>query len=141
MTDQYNSMFVNTSVPQLSAGVHAVQGRRSSMEDDHIILLDLDKALGVKTHKKYEPHAFFGVFDGHGGAASSEYARKQLASFITEAKHFGDCEDATAALVEGFMKCDRMLLETGADKSSGSTLVTALVRSRTLWVANAGGKK
>ena len=52
---------------RLRYGVCGMQGWRKTMEDSHIV--DLELADGV---------SFFGVYDGHGGAQVAEHVRDQL---------------------------------------------------------------
>ena len=65
---------------ELACSVYSMQGRREYMEDDFAIqfpppapLDDGGESEGVG--ERGEEPALFGVFDGHGGARVSQYAR------------------------------------------------------------------
>jgi hypothetical protein len=62
------------------AAESSAQGVRSSMEDETVILLDMNavleedpSAIGLE-----QSAAYFGVFDGHGGKAASQFSAKHL---------------------------------------------------------------
>ncbi len=57
--------------------VSSMQGWRATMEDTHI----LEPCL--KVGEKLEDHAFFGVFDGHGGYFTSQYVSENFSHILT----------------------------------------------------------
>jgi len=55
----------------------SLQGRRSSNEDQHFHLINLDN-----TNRKLNRVNFVGVFDGHGGKLVSKYLKKIYQNFL-----------------------------------------------------------
>jgi protein phosphatase 1L len=80
---------------------------------------------------------FFGVFDGHSGRRACEYARDNLPRQVHSELSKSETEEA---LRRAFLKTDEDFLKIAHKEGlgDGSTAITALVRGRTLWVANAG---
>jgi serine/threonine protein phosphatase PrpC len=64
----------------VAAGVHSIQGKRPHMEDTYQAAVD----LGGDPTK-----AFYGVFDGHGGAHASEYTAENLHKLILQQNYDG----------------------------------------------------
>lgn len=52
---------------------------------------------------------FFGVFDGHGGAACADYLRDNLHNFVVQNDKFP--MDPEQAIKEGFRECERSFLQ------------------------------
>ena len=61
----------------VSFAVSSMQGWRATMEDTHI----LEPSLKVK--EELQDHAFFGVFDGHGGYFTSQHVSENLNRILT----------------------------------------------------------
>lgn len=82
---------------KLKFGVSAMQGWRSSMEDAHSAILDLD-----------EHTSFFGVYDGHGGKVVSKFCAKHLHAQVlrSEAYTRGDLSES---LQNAFLRMDEMM--------------------------------
>ncbi len=80
---------------------------------------------------------FFGVFDGHSGRRACEYARDNLPRQVHTELSKAEPDEA---LRRAFLKTDEEFLKIANKEGlgDGSTAITALVRGRTLWVANAG---
>lgn len=55
-----------------------------------------------------EPQAFFGVYDGHGGAEAARFTQAQLHCNIVSRETF--CDDLPKALVEGYLETDKQFL-------------------------------
>jgi protein phosphatase 1L len=85
----------------------------------------------------FQTVCFFGVFDGHSGRRACEFARDNLPAQLLAELHKSEPEDA---LRRAFLKTDEEFLKIAHKEGlyDGSTAITALVRGRTLWVANAG---
>lgn len=112
-----------------NVGVAEVNGWRTSMEDAHVIFLK-------------DTWAFFGVFDGHGGAACSAFVAKRFNEEL-ETKGCPEDEVAIKKLVLGI---DKEFLDT--DQPSGSTGTMCIVHKpkqagdrHTLRVINAGDSR
>eukprot|EP00049_Salpingoeca_infusionum_P017889 m.354795 g.354795 ORF g.354795 m.354795 type:complete len:374 (+) comp17104_c0_seq1:488-1609(+) len=115
--------------------VFTSRGRRPQMEDKHVIFPDLNSLCDLQD---YPPQAFYGVYDGHGGAEAAKYAMAQLHHCVVTQPMFRD--DPVKALEEGFLKCDREFVEKSQRDcmTSGATAVVTLIRGRKLYVAWAG---
>ncbi|KAK6935711.1 PPM-type phosphatase-like domain [Dillenia turbinata] len=107
--------------------VYCKKGRREAMEDRYSASVDL---LG-------DPKlAFFGIYDGHGGAKAAEFAAQNLhKNIVDEVVRRGD-EEIEEAIKHGYLKTDDDFLKE--DLHGGSCCVTALVRKGSLFVSNAG---
>jgi len=106
------------------------RGRRRYMEDTHCAMPELVKERKI---------GFFGVFDGHGGTRCADYSAKNLAKLVSQ-----DIDQTPRSLFQGaFKKLDEQFLSLARSKrwNDGSTVVAALIRNRTLTIANAGDSK
>ncbi|KAJ4794063.1 Protein phosphatase 2C-like protein [Rhynchospora pubera] len=81
---------------KLRYGVSSMQGWRSTMEDAHTAVLDLDKGT-----------SFFGVFDGHGGKAVARFCAKYL--HTETMKHDAASGDLSESLRRSFFRMDEMM--------------------------------
>jgi len=114
-----------------AAGVHSIQGRRSHMEDTYQAVTSLDG-----DSKK----AFYGVFDGHGGHACSEYTADNLHKLILKQKY---SEQQIPSLKSGFKQLDHDWLSI-AEKNNmddGSTVISCLIVNGVIYVANVGDSR
>ncbi|MBA0636784.1 hypothetical protein Godav_025132, partial [Gossypium davidsonii] len=81
--------------------------------------------------------AFFGVFDGHGGAKAAEFAAQKLEkNIVDEVVRRGDRSGVKEAVKDGYLKTDAEFLKE--DVSGGTCCVTALIQNGNLIVSNAG---
>lgn len=79
---------------------HCTQGGRKYMEDMFSV------AYQESNDEKNLEYAFFGVYDGHGGAEAATYAREHLMTAIVNQKQFWseDDEDVLKAIREGYLQ-------------------------------------
>lgn len=117
------------------AGVRSIQGSRQHMEDTY------QAAINLAGDDK---NAFFGVFDGHGGARASDFTAEHLHTQIL----FGSNphkweEEPQAALEWGFKQLDYnwLMLATKNNWDDGTTAVTSLIHQGVLYVANVGDSR
>ncbi|KAL8117437.1 putative protein phosphatase 2C 21 isoform X2 [Apium graveolens] len=82
---------------RLKFGASSMQGWRSTMEDAHAALLDLDDST-----------AFFGVYDGHGGKQVAKFCAKYLHQQVLKQEAYinGDLCDS---LRHAFLRMDEMM--------------------------------
>ncbi|XP_022887147.1 probable protein phosphatase 2C 25 [Olea europaea var. sylvestris] len=82
--------------------------------------------------------AFFGVFDGHGGAGAAEYAAKNLDRNIMKEveRRTSEEEGIEKAVKKGYLTTDMEFLKE--DLRGGTCCVTALIHRGNLVVSNAG---
>lgn len=116
---------------EVTAALSSTCGERGPdrMEDRSIIIESL--AGQPNTH-------LFGVFDGHGGQACSDFAATHFPGALFRA---WVNENATpeSALIHAFEDTDRAFLKaTASDELSGCTALSALIINSTLFIANAG---
>lgn len=80
--------------------------------------------------------AFFGVFDGHGGARAAEFASENLDKNIMEEVMKRGDGGVVAAVRKGYLTTDSKFLKE--DVRGGTCCVTALIRDGDIVVSNAG---
>lgn len=94
-----------------------MNGWRTNMEDSHLIMIR-------------EEWAFFGIFDGHGGAACSAWVAQRIREEIEK----NGCPQDDAAAKELCLKVDQAWLDT--EQASGTTAAMCIVHRP----ASQGGK-
>lgn len=112
-----------------NCGVSAMQGRRPSMEDAHI----MNEALGETR--------VFGVFDGHGGSIVSEYVAANFVRTLAglwDGKDHGTCQQA---LTQCFFEVDRQMVAKQLGEHQGCTGVVLVLTPTHLLCANAGDSR
>ncbi|CAK9172108.1 unnamed protein product [Ilex paraguariensis] len=107
--------------------VYCKRGKKGAMEDRY------SAVVGLQGDSK---QAFFGVFDGHGGAKAAEFASKHLSANIMDELTWRCEEGMKEAVIEGYLTTDAEFLKE--DVSGGACCVTALIRKGNLVVSNAG---
>lgn len=86
--------------------------------------------------------AFFGVYDGHGGRKAAIFTGKFLHKIVKNTEEFKK-KDYVNALKEGFLACDRAILDNKYMKydDSGCATTTAIVTPTQIICANAGDSR
>ncbi|XP_057953663.1 probable protein phosphatase 2C 25 [Malania oleifera] len=107
--------------------VYCKRGRREAMEDRY------SAVVGLQGDPK---QAFFGIFDGHGGAKAAEFAAENMDKNILDEVGARDDEEIEEAVKKGYLNTDSQFLKE--DLRGGSCCVTALIRNGNLVVSNAG---
>lgn len=109
-------------------------GKRSSMEDRHLMLSHLGDILNMQN----APDVLCGVFDGHGGPLAAEYTRNHLWNNILRHPSFHD--DIAKAIKEGFFKTDDNWCSkaTMIGDKSGTTATISFICQGVLFTANVG---
>ncbi|OAY58378.1 probable protein phosphatase 2C 11 isoform X1 [Manihot esculenta] len=135
-----NALFSGGGISFLSGGQNAkfsygyssFKGKRASMEDFYETRI---------SEVEGEMVAFFGVFDGHGGARTAEYLKNNL--FRNLSTHPDFIKDTKTAIVEAFRQTDADYLneEKGQQRDAGSTASTAVLLGNQLLVANVGDSR
>ncbi|GFP85025.1 protein kinase and pp2c-like domain-containing protein [Phtheirospermum japonicum] len=124
-------------LPVLSWGSFSTCGRRETMEDTHFM---------IPRFCNQEDIYFFGIFDGHRGAAAAEFSAGALPRFLS---NLVSTSSPSQALLESFVKTDiafrdeldsrrKLKAVIKKDWHPGCTAITALVVKNKLFVANAG---
>ena len=131
---------------ELQYGASAMQGWRVDMEDEHTVELAID---GLPPG-----HAFFAVYDGHGGAKAAELAHLGMLDAVKRQPPFARYASAAAAgeadaallgdaLKLAFVELDNALrpqLRALGD-SSGTTAVVVMLTPTHIVCANAGDSR
>ncbi|KAI9109097.1 hypothetical protein K1719_019720 [Acacia pycnantha] len=111
--------------------LYCKRGRREFMEDRYSATLNLPGK---------PKQAFFGIYDGHGGAKAAEFAAINLEKNVlkevimrSDKEEDGDIEEAVK---HGYLTTDSEFLKE--DVQGGSCCVTALIRDGNLIVSNVG---
>jgi len=128
----------------------SLQGGCSYQEDRCVHFRDLFSGPEHGPGERLEPGiSFFGVYDGHGGAAASEYLTDHLhRNFAAELrlKKNRTPGDLKAAIRAAFKKTDEAFLNEwagrpgarGSDSSSGSAAVVVVIRGRDMVIGHVG---
>ncbi|PIN07876.1 Serine/threonine protein phosphatase [Handroanthus impetiginosus] len=108
------------------------KGRRDEMQDRY------SAVVGIQGDSK---QAFFGIFDGHGGAQAAEFAAENLdKNIIDELKRIDndnvDDDGIEMAVKGGYLTTDSEFLKR--DLRGGTCCVTAMIMRGNLVVSNAG---
>jgi len=139
-------------VPSLRVGAHGEIGHRRSMEDATYVSEEPSKSGETV-------FAFYGMFDGHGGCAASDFVSKRLARNIAETcveaescSHDGRAVERITAealqnnMVDAYFRTDREFRDAASkdDAASGTTALVVCVcvdlrkKASELIVANCG---
>ncbi|RKO95965.1 protein phosphatase 2C, partial [Caulochytrium protostelioides] len=133
---------------RLMYGASAMQGWRVTMEDAHTTIMNLEEELPFGTNtgagRRVEPgHAFFAVYDGHGGSRVAQYSGKNLHRVLVKPPLFvaHEYEKAIRAV---FLQMDQNLREDPEykEEASGCTAVMVLLTpDNELYCGNAGDSR
>jgi protein phosphatase 1L len=113
------------------AGVYSIQGSRAHMEDTYQAAIN----LGGKPK-----HAFYGVYDGHGGHRASDFAAEHLHKLFLKSDYENN---PVQSLIDAFKELDTMWLTVATQNNydDGSTVICVLIVASTLYVANVGDSR
>ncbi|XP_058180593.1 probable protein phosphatase 2C 47 isoform X2 [Rhododendron vialii] len=126
-------------LPIFRSGSCSEIGPKTYMEDEYICVDNLREHLEAASDFP-SPGAFYGVFDGHGGVDAASFTRKNILKFIVEDSHFPTV--VKRAIRNAFVKVDHAIADAKSlDRSSGTTVLTALMLGRTMVIANAGDSR
>ncbi|XP_054819749.1 probable protein phosphatase 2C 25 [Prosopis cineraria] len=114
--------------------VYCKRGKREFMEDRYSTAVNLQGK---------QNQAFFGIFDGHGGAKAAEFAAHNLENNVlkevirrSENEDDDNSDGIEEAVKHGYLTTDLEFLKE--DVQGGSCCVTALIRNGNLIVSNVG---
>lgn len=127
----------------LRVGVSHVQGRRQTMEDEHIAK-EFELEIAGRTYRGH----LFGIFDGHGGSLVAQFLRdnlqRKLQQTLIEFNREGLTEDGIwNALKMTCVRLNRDLesLHPQIARNQGSTATIAMILDGNLWTANVGDSR
>lgn len=107
--------------------LYCKRGRRGLMEDRYSAVVDVHGD---------SRQAFFGVFDGHGGAKAAQFAANHLDRHIMDQSRKRCADEIVEAVRDGYLTTDAEFLKQGVE--GGTCCVTALIQEGNLVVSNAG---
>ncbi len=130
-------------VGNLAVGVCHAQGRRPSMEDEHLAI-ETRVCIGGRDY----PIQLFGIFDGHGGPEASRFIRdhlqEQLSGALLEFNPNG-LSDAGVwrSLKMTFVRLHRNFKDAHPHVANGqgSTATVSMILDNKLWTANVGDSR
>jgi len=130
---------------EMHIGVCERQGKRDYMEDRHEVYMAAspgsNKTEPMPSEKRFTiPHAFFAIYDGHGGPKCVEFVNSHLHDYVTQHSCFN--KEPMVALREGILKTEKefkeVVLKEDLDGMQGSCVCVALIHGNTLYVASVG---
>lgn len=142
----------------LAYGFSCMQGWRTNMEDAHAMILDLNglaedseardaidddgEGKGKGSLKSDDHIAFFGVYDGHGGAKTAELTGIYLHNLVKYTKAYSQ-GDFSNALKNGFLNCDKFIWDRAKTEpdDSGCAATSAIITPTQIFCGNAGDSR
>ena len=126
-------------VGQYKVGISHAQGRRPTMEDEHLAI-SFDLTIGNRTY----PIELFGIFDGHGGRDVARYARDHLQEYIQRFLTGCNAQGLSDVGVWQALKLATVHLNSELGhlaQSQGTTATIAMILDEKLWTANVGDSR
>ncbi len=125
-------------VGNLQVGIAHAQGRRPTMEDEHLAV-----SFNIALRGRNYPVQLFGIFDGHGGPMASRFVRDNLQRTLTNALDGFIALDDQAVWQALKMACVRLNRDFKAQHGEianrqGTTATVAMIFNDKLWTANVG---
>ncbi|CAJ1068614.1 protein phosphatase 1F [Xyrichtys novacula] len=116
----------------LHSSVHAIKNTRRKMEDRHLALPEFNQLLGIQEGVR---HAYYAVFDGHGGVDAAIFAATHLHVFLSKQESLKS--DAAAAFRSAFTQTDELFRSKAKRERlrSGTTGVAVLIQDQKLTAA------
>ena len=123
------------SIKQIGAikayGVNTHQGIVRNYNEDRVaIILNIMRPSHISPSEEWPLCSFFGVYDGHGGAACADFLRDNLHQYVIQDRNFP--KNPIEAIKKGFEEAERAFKEIAqANKNeidrSGSCAIVALI--------------
>ena len=127
-------------------GFNSYSGTEKEHNEDRIkVIVNYQKTYTVN-NKQISPNiSYFGIFDGHGGDACSNFLKDKLDSFIFNSKFFPAYP--IQAIKDGFAVAENTFMREAIDKDSnvidksGSCACVILIINDTLYAINLGDSR
>ena len=125
---------------------NSYNGTEKGYNEDRIkVILNYPKN-SIVNNKEISLHiSYFGIFDGHGGEACSNFLKDKLDSFIFNSKYFPD--HPIQAIKDAFLVAENTFMEqainqqTNVVDKSGSCACVILIINNTLYAINLGDSR
>lgn len=132
--------------PMLEAGMYCEQGMRPTMEDVHVIALNLTTPYEGVTCKPLKHHnvSLCAVFDGHGGPKAAQWAGENfLRTFLEVWDADGQDVQLADVLRDTFLIADSYLLAHAHEEGfvDGTTAIVTLLVDNDLYIASVGDSR
>ncbi|KAL4506059.1 hypothetical protein ABPG72_013820 [Tetrahymena utriculariae] len=115
---------------------------RKYNEDRVSIILNIVRPNYKKT-ENWPRCAFFGIYDGHGGAFCADFLRDHLHQYVISDENFP--ESPRQALINGFAKAEKEFIERAEQfnpyDKSGSCAIVVLLVGEICYIANVGDSR
>ncbi|KAL4480277.1 hypothetical protein ABPG74_020793 [Tetrahymena malaccensis] len=115
---------------------------RKYNEDRVSIILNIVRPNYKKT-ENWPRCAFFGIYDGHGGAFCADFLRDHLHQYVISDENFP--ENPRQALINGFAKAEKEFIERAEQfnpyDKSGSCAIVVLLVGEICYIANVGDSR
>lgn len=114
---------------------------RTYNEDKAMIILNIKSSSANKPDKPWPECSFFGLYDGHGGKACSNFLRDNLHHYIINDPYFP--ENPKQAITRGFAKAEMEFIRMAKDigEKSGSCAIVTLIVGKNCYIANVGDSR
>lgn len=123
-------------IGDVEVGVCHFIGRRSEMEDEH-----LATEFHVFINGQVYSGKLFGVFDGHGGNAASQFLKNQLKAKLEEKIEQFNPLGLSDEGIWNALKLTFVDLNREFDQTSGSTATIVMIFDGKLWTGNVGDSR
>jgi serine/threonine protein phosphatase PrpC len=127
----------------LNIGFSHVQGKRPTMEDEHLAV-----SFNLKVAGRDYPVQLFGIFDGHGGPLAAQFVRDHLKKKLQETLIEYNPQGLSDAGIWNALKMTSVRLNKDFKKqykqianSQGTTATIAMILDHKLWTANIGDSR
>ncbi|MBS0604648.1 MAG: protein serine/threonine phosphatase 2C family protein [Verrucomicrobia bacterium] len=121
-------------------GISHAQGRRPSMEDEHLAI-----SFNLTIAGRSYPIQLFGIFDGHGGRAAAQYVRDNLRAKLELSLQEFNAQGLTDAGIWKALKMTTVRMNRDFKErfgelamNQGTTATIAMILDSQLWTANVG---
>lgn len=133
----------STLFERMRSGVFQDQGECPYMEDGHVHIPDLDKAVvhnpeaSALVSSVHDKQSLFAVIDGHGGAAARDFIQDNLLRVFTSQLTLP--HDPAEALINTSLSLDEHFFhESSSTVTAGATMLTVYIRGARVWISNLG---
>ena len=128
-----------------SFAYNSYKGLTKPNNEDRVIVVSPIPKPHKTIHRTWPKMSYFGVFDGHGGEACSEYLKNNYLNILVENKNFPF--DIKTAIIESFEKVEEEIYNQNKNKKldeidpSGSCALVAIITENKIYIGNIGDSR